>query len=352
VRRLTVLTWNVHGSYLDALGRTGQDIVVPVRPGRPPRFGGRPPNARWPDSIREVPADDVGNLASDLVLFQHVQNWTIDQDILSDAQRHGPRIFVEHDPPSGHPTDTRHPVDDPNVLLVHVTPYNALMWDPGRTPTRVIDHGVEVPADVTASLELRRGVVVVNDLASRGRRLGADLVTAARSSVPLDIFGLRSEAMGGLGELSREALVRREASYRFYFHPARHTSLGLGVIEAMLIGLPIVGLATTELPTVIDNGVSGIIDTRPDLLIDGMRTLLADRQLAAQLGEAGRAVARERFGIERFVRDWNQAFADVAGRVATYRAAGIEPSAEDAVAAHPPDGTPVAVTGGQGGRAP
>jgi len=312
MRRLTILTWHVHGSYLEALGHTRHDIVVPVLPGRPPRFGGRPPDARWPDTIREVRAEDVPSLHADVVLFQHALNWTLDQSILSDEQRRGPRIFLEHDPPAGHPTDTRHPVDDPAVLLVHVTAYNALMWDAGRTPTRVIDHGVSVPPDLEATLALERGVVVVNDLARRGRRLGADLVAEARGQVPLDLYGMGTEPSGGLGALPRDALLRREAEYRFFFHPARHTSLGLGVIEAMMIGLPIVGLATTELPTVIENGVNGIIDTRPDRLVEGMRMLLADRGLARQLGLLGRATARERFRIERFVGDWNETFREVA----------------------------------------
>src|SRR5262249_205729 len=42
------------------------------------------------------------------------------------------------------PDNLRDAIDDPNVLLVHVTPFDALMWDNGRTPTRVIDHGVTV----------------------------------------------------------------------------------------------------------------------------------------------------------------------------------------------------------------
>lgn len=314
MRRLTILTWHVHGSYLEALGHVGHDILVPVKPGRPQRYGGRPADARWPDTIREVAADEVAHLDLDLVLYQHALNWTDDQyEILSDAQRRGPRIFLEHDPPREHPTDTRHPVDDPDVLLVHCTAFNALMWDSGRTPTRVIDHGVAIPADVEATLELERGVVVVNELGRRGRRLGADLVEDARRHVPLDVFGMGSEAIGGVGPLPRADLVREEARYRFYFHPARYTSLGLGVIEAMMLGLPVVAPATTELPTVIENGISGIIDTDPGALVEGMRELLADRSLAAQLGRNGRQVALERFGIERFVRDWDETFREVAG---------------------------------------
>ena len=74
------------------------------------------------------------------------------------------------------------------------------------------------------------------------------------------------------------------ADYRFYFHPVRYTSLGLSLCEAMTVGVPVVGLATTELPTVIDDGVNGVIDTDPDRLVDAMRALLDDPALARRLG--------------------------------------------------------------------
>ena len=49
---MLILTWHIHGSYLEALGRTGHDILVPVLPGRPARYGGRPADAAWPPTIR------------------------------------------------------------------------------------------------------------------------------------------------------------------------------------------------------------------------------------------------------------------------------------------------------------
>jgi glycosyltransferase involved in cell wall biosynthesis len=88
----------------------------------------------------------------------------------------------------------------------------------------------------------------------------------------------------------------------------RYTSLPLAVIEAMTIGMPIVALATTELPTVIENGVTGYISCDPEELVAGMQLLLADPERARAMGDAARAVAAERFGLERFGRDWNAAF--------------------------------------------
>jgi glycosyltransferase involved in cell wall biosynthesis len=310
MRRLRILTWHIHGTYLYYLLHSHHEFYLPVKPDRGEGYGGRV--ARFPANAHEVPAEEVRHLDLDCILFQSRRNYLEDQEaILSPAQRRLPRIYLEHDPPREHPTDTRHIVDDPNVVLVHVTAFNDLMWDSGRTPTRVIEHGVVVPADVPYTGELERGLVVVNNLGQRARRLGADIFTRARESVPLDLVGINATEIGGLGEVPHEQLAAFEARYRFFFNPIRYTSLGLAVCEAMMIGLPIVGLATTEMVTVVENGVSGLIDTRVDRLIDGMQRLLRDPAEARRLGEGARRVAQERFNITRFAHDWDTVFAEV-----------------------------------------
>jgi len=141
-----------------------------------------------------------------------------------------------------------------------------------------------------------------------------DLVRHARRSLPLDVVGIGAEAVGGIGEVRRADLPAFSARYRFFFHPVRYTSFGMAVCEAMMIGMPIVALATTEMPTVLENGRSGIIHTDPERLIEGARQLLVDPHEARRLGAAGREIARERFAIDRFVRDWSQVFDEVIGR--------------------------------------
>jgi glycosyltransferase involved in cell wall biosynthesis len=79
----------------------------------------------------------------------------------------------------------------------------------------------------------------------------------------------------------------------------------------MMVGLPVVGLATTELASVLRDGDNGIVDTRVDRLVDAMRRLLSDPAEARRLGEAGRRTAMERFHIDRFVADWLAALRDV-----------------------------------------
>jgi glycosyltransferase involved in cell wall biosynthesis len=310
---MRVLTWHVHGSYLYYLSHAHQQFLLPVKPGRPEGYGGLLPGFPWPDNLSEVDARDVPNLDFDCVLFQSRKNYLEDRfEILSPRQRELPRIYLEHDPPREHPTDTRHPMDDPAGLLVHVTAFNRLMWDSGRTPTRVIDHGVTVPPGVSWTGELERGLVVVNDLGRRGRRLGYDVFQQVRQQVPLDLAGMGSRELGGLGEVSHVELPALAARYRFLFNPIRYTSLGLSVCEAMMLGLPVVGLATTEMAAAVENGLSGYVDTDVERLVLYMRRLLNDRGEAERLSQGARGRAAERFGIQRFAQDWDRTFASVA----------------------------------------
>jgi hypothetical protein len=81
----------------------------------------------------------------------------------------------------------------------------------------------------------------------------------------------------------------------------------------MMMGMPIIGMATTEMVTVVENGTSGYVDTDFRRLIPHMHTLLDDSAEARRLGGNARRHAQARFNIHRFVKDWNSAFASVTG---------------------------------------
>lgn len=308
MRKLKILTWHTHGSYLYYLTQLPHDFYVLSKPDRPAGYSGRSGHIPWGDNVFDMPVDDVRHAQFDCIIYQDDHQYLEDQHLyLTQQQRHLPRIYLEHDPPRDSPTETRHPVQDPDMLLVHVTPFNALMWDNGVTPMRIIEHGVIIPRGITYSGDKERGLVIVNHLARRGRRLGADIFERVREQVPLDLVGMGAEESGGVGEVLHADMPAFAATYRFVFNPIRYTSMGLAVIESMMAGVPIVGLATTEMSTVIRNGISGFIDTDIDKLIERMQMLLRDRDKARALGEGARARAMERFNIGRFIDDWNNA---------------------------------------------
>jgi glycosyltransferase involved in cell wall biosynthesis len=306
--RPRIFTWHIHGSYLFYLSQGNYDIFIPVNEEKTEGYYGRGNTFPFGNNVHEVPEGDVPQIEFDLVLFQTDENYFTDQyRTLSEEQRALPRIYLEHDPPWGHPTNTMHPVDDPEILLVHVTHFNRLMWDNHQLETVVIEHGVMSP-DLNADVQkIDRGVVVINNLPKRGRLLGLDIFEEARKHVPLDLVGMGAEAHG-IGEVLHPELPAFISRYRFCFNPIRYTSLGLAVCETMMLGLPIVGLATTEMSVTIQNGYNGFIHTDPDYLIEKMNFLLEHPGETARMGENARHTALQRFDIARFTTQWERLF--------------------------------------------
>jgi glycosyltransferase involved in cell wall biosynthesis len=305
--RPRIFTWHIHGSYLFYLSKGNYDLYIPTKPEKTEGYYGRGETFPFGDNVTELPFEEVKHHRFDVILFQTDQNYLTDQfEILSAEQRSLPKIYLEHDPPWEHPTNARHIVNDPDVTLVHVTHFNRLMWDNNETPTTVIEHGVVHP-EVNYSGKLNKGIVVINNLPLRGRLLGLDVFMEVRKRVPIDLVGMGTGELG-LGEVLHPKLPAFISQYRFFFNPIRYTSLGLAVCEAMIMGIPVVGLATTELATVIENGRSGYVHTDVNYLIDKMNLLLQDPEHAMQLGKTGGETAAQKFNISRFTHEWEQLF--------------------------------------------
>jgi glycosyltransferase involved in cell wall biosynthesis len=84
----------------------------------------------------------------------------------------------------------------------------------------------------------------------------------------------------------------------------RWTSLGLSLLEAMQLGMPVVALATTEVPEAVPPE-AGVVSNRPDVLIDAMRRFMSDAEEAQAHGKAAREVALARYGLGRFLSSWD-----------------------------------------------
>ena len=334
MRRLRILTWHVHGAYLNALCQVEHDWYLPVKPDHSQRYAGRGWTFDLPSWVQEVPAEHVRDLDLDLIVYQTPANLYEDAaEILGPRQRALPAIYLEHNVPRPHAVDTRHPVADEGMLLVHVTHFNRLMWDNGAAATMVIEHSVAIDPGVTYDGSLESGIVVVNNMQKRPRITGFDLFQQVRDFVALDAVGMGTEEFGGLGDIPYRNLHRAIAHYRFLFSPMRYTSLPLAVIEAMTVGMPIVALATTELPSVIEDGVSGFLSCDPAELLERMRELAHDAPLARRLGNRAREIAQTRFGMDRFISDWNTAFLralDVSGRAEKVATSAMWPAANRA----------------------
>ena len=317
---MRILLWHVHGAWTTAFVHGGHHYVVPVLPDRGPDGVGIARTYAWPgDRVTELPPERLRDEPFDAVVLQRphelerlCEAWT--------GRRPGrdlPAVYVEHNAPQGRIAEMRHPAagrDD--LLLVHVTHFNALFWDAGGTPTRVIEHGVVDPGE-RYSGELPRAAVVINEARRRARVTGTDLLAGFSHAAPLDLFGMDAQSVAtgngvrAIDDLPQARLHDEMARRRVYLHPIRWTSLGLSLLEAMHLGMPVVALGTTEVHEAVPAG-AGVVSTRVDLLADALRRLVADPDEAAERGRAARAAALERYGLARFLSDWDAVLGEVA----------------------------------------
>ena len=311
---MKILIWHVHGSWTTAFVHGDHEYLVPVVPDRGPDGRGRAQTYAWPESAVEVTPAQVGDAEVDAVILQRPNELEELAESWLGGRRPGrdlPAIYVEHNSPQGRIADMRHPAADRDDLtVVHVTHFNRLFWDTGSTPARVIEHGIVDPGHLYSG-ELERVAVVVNEARRRGRVTGTDLLPRLNGTIPLDVFGMDSESIGGIGDVPHAELHAEMARRRVYLHPIRWTSLGLSLLEAMHLGMPVVGLATTEAVEAVPPE-AGVLATRPERLWAAVREFMADEDAARLAGKAARTAALERYGLGRFLADWDRALASVA----------------------------------------
>jgi glycosyltransferase involved in cell wall biosynthesis len=267
-----------------------------------------------PQQLRDTPVD--------VVVLQRPEELPLAADWLGRVPgRDLPAVYVEHDTPAGPAACTPHPMAGAaGITIVHVTQFNALYWDCGRSPVAVIEHGVADPGARWTG-DVARAAVVVNDPLARGRTVGADLLAGFAGHVPLDVFGMRVTGLGrALGltagrcreyeDLPQARLHEELPRRRVYVHPFRWTSLGLSLIEAMYLGMPVVVLSATEAPRAVPPA-AGAISTDLTELHAAVSRFTRDPEAARAAGLAAREAAGARYGLKRFLREWDEVLLEV-----------------------------------------
>ncbi|MCZ2825531.1 MULTISPECIES: glycosyltransferase [unclassified Modestobacter] len=319
---MKVLLWHVHGSWTTSFVQGAHDYLLPVTPDRGPDGLGRARTWAWPASAREVTPDQLRGEDVDVVVLQRTRDLELVREWLGrEPGRDLPAVFLEHNAPDGAVPNTRHPLaDQREIPIAHVTFFNQLFYDNGSAPTTVIEHGIVDPGERYTG-ELACAGVVVNEPVRRGRYTGGDLLPLLSAAAPLDVFGmglaglherygLDPDRVGLYDDPPQAAMHDELARRRVYVHPVRWTSLGLSLLEAMHLGMPVVGLATTEAVEAVPPD-AGVLSTRPERLAEAVRHFVAEPDAARLAGKAARAAALERYGLDRFLADWDALLAEV-----------------------------------------
>jgi hypothetical protein len=321
-----LLTFNCHEPYVHLLGKLGLPMdVIDGLPGRDV--------SHWDERMRPVPAsarlirleDALGAPRYDVAIAHNLT------DLLALRSLALPKILVLHVDLRARVREEPGPHDVPQMrrqlreylgaigaLAVAVSKTKAESWGqdcpviaPGADPDEYCGY------DGSRAVALR----VANQVLARTERLGWDAHLAIVAGHPTALVGRNPGLEGVEAASSWDDLRQRYREHRAYVHTAGiglDDGYNLGVVEAMMTGMPIVSLALPESP--ISDGDGGYVSHDVAYLNARLGELLRDRDAARALGSRARERAVELFSISVFVQRWRDAIELAHGTFA--RAAG------------------------------
>lgn len=318
---MKILLWHVHGSWTDAFVHGPHEYLLPALPEGGPWGLGRA-DRDWPATVRDVAPHSAELEEVDVVILQRPEDLAAAEQLL--GRKPGvdiPAVYVEHNTPRGDVPDSVHPLaNQSEIPIVHVTYFNQLFWDNGSAPNTVIEHGIRDPGHLYTG-ENPHFALVSNEPVRRWRVTGTDLLPGFAKIAPVELFGMGTEriheatgipsdALRVHGDLKREELHYEMAKQRIYLHTVRWTSLGLSLLEAMHLGMPVLALATTEATRAIP-AETGFLSTHVEDLHQAALRLIDDPELARTMGTNARSFVLERYSLKRFLQDWSTLLSDI-----------------------------------------
>ena len=308
-----LLTFNCHEAYVHLLGKLG--LAMDVIDGLPGRY-----TSRWDERMRPVPAlarlvrleEALADARYDVAIAHNLS------DLLALRSLTLPKILVLHvdlrarvrEEPGAHDIElmrgqVRQYLSSIGAVAVAVSKTKAESWGqacnviaPGVDPDEY--HGY----DGSRAVALR----VANQVLARRERFAWDAHLAIVAGHPSVLVGYNPGLEGVAAASSWDDLRQRYREHRAYVHTAGlglDDGYNLGVVEAMMTGMPIISLALPESP--VRDGDNGYVSDDVGYLNARLGQLLGDRERARELGRRARESAREQFSLEAFVHGWHAA---------------------------------------------
>lgn len=197
-------------------------------------------------------------------------------------------------------------------INIFISDYSIGQWGWScRSDTQVIHHGLDTELFAPRGQQRENVILsVVNDWINRDWCCGYHAWTRISKNLPVKVLG-STHGLSKPAE-STDDLINTYGSSRIFLNTSTISPVPMSLMEAMSCGCAVVSKATCMIPEIIENGKNGFISNDEAELRAYLEKLLADEDLAAQMGEEARKTIQERFGLDRFTDKWNTVF-DIVG---------------------------------------
>jgi hypothetical protein len=302
-----------HERYESNLARTGHQFFVVQGSGLKawnPTYAPLPANYTLLDGTlqeRQLPID----LTYDLVLCQsRVAQWDIALNLTQSLNR--PLICLEHvlPNPQWSPAALAEVRQRQGTHNVFIADYSRQAW--GLEQGTVIEHGIDTdlfhPGEIVS--KARHCLAVVNYWQQRDRECGYTFWTEATAGIPTAVLGSNP----GLSEpaASLEELAFAYRSSLIFVNTSQISPVPTTLLEAMASGSCVVTTRNPMIASVINHGQNGFLCETPAEMRTQIQALLDHPEIAEAVGRRARDTILSRFGLDRFVTDWNALFHHVA----------------------------------------
>jgi hypothetical protein len=176
-----------------------------------------------------------------------------------------------------------------------------------------IEHGMDCDFWTDVEEKERDNVClsVVNDWPNRDWCCGFELWKqtvgiGTENQLPVRVLG-KSPGLSAPAD-SIEHLRDIYHSSRIFYNTSLHSPVPTVLMEAMACGCAVVSTATCMIPDIIEHGKNGMISNDPAQLKEFLLTLLADKDMAKELGANAQRTILEQYTLSLFVENWNNLF--------------------------------------------
>jgi hypothetical protein len=302
-QKLNILTLPTHEAFQTMLDKTGHNFYMMTGPNMKGwDFHTKP----LPPNHYLLPPTDGGlpvGIEFDLLLSQ--QRFGNLQMFLDISRKIGvPVLHIDHTMP---PKELNHKQLASLTSLrankhVFITEFSKAAWE-GQPEDSVVYHGVSPSLFSGWHGKETHGISVVNQFASRDVFCGWNIWQEVSRQVPIQLVGENP----GLSQSAKstEELVQKLASARFFLNTSQWSPIPLSLIEAMMVGCPIITTDKQEIPKFLKHEENALIANTPDEMVRAARRLQVDDELCQKLSRNVRQTALQFFSIDRFTKEWN-----------------------------------------------